>query len=295
MVASAGLPPASSIRAASLERPLIGYGIRYEFGIFDQEIRDGWQVEVTDLWLRHGNPWEIAKPEVNYLVNWGGRTEHYRRCRRAAPRALGPLPRGQGHRLRHADPGLSRQHLQHPAPVERRGGRVLRFPGLQHRRLLLRGQRESALGDRQQGAVSERRAGGRQAAAPGPAVFLRLLLAAGHVPAVAAGRRTGRTLRRALRGAAERHAPVDRGRRADAPAARRARLRVGRGLGHRGAQLRLHQPHPASGGAGDLAAAALLGVAAAAPRDHLRDQRALPRRRSARASRATRRGSRGCR
>jgi len=64
--------------AASLERPLVGYGIRYEFGIFDQEIRDGWQVEVTDLWLRHGNPWEIAKPEVNYLVNWGGRTEHHR-------------------------------------------------------------------------------------------------------------------------------------------------------------------------------------------------------------------------
>jgi starch phosphorylase len=64
--------------AASLERPLVGYGIRYEFGIFDQEIRDGWQVEVTDRWLGHGNPWEIAKPEVNYRVNWGGRTEHYR-------------------------------------------------------------------------------------------------------------------------------------------------------------------------------------------------------------------------
>jgi starch phosphorylase len=64
--------------AASLERPLVGYGIRYEFGIFDQAIRDGWQVEVTDRWLGHGNPWEIAKPEVNYRVNWGGRTEHYR-------------------------------------------------------------------------------------------------------------------------------------------------------------------------------------------------------------------------
>jgi starch phosphorylase len=63
--------------AASLERPLVGYGIRYEFGIFDQEIRDGWQIEVTDKWLRRGNPWEIAKPETTYRVGWGGHTEHH--------------------------------------------------------------------------------------------------------------------------------------------------------------------------------------------------------------------------
>ena len=62
---------------ATLERPAIGYGIRYEFGIFDQEIHDGWQVEKTDNWLDNGNPWEIAKPDVNYLVNWGGFVEHY--------------------------------------------------------------------------------------------------------------------------------------------------------------------------------------------------------------------------
>jgi starch phosphorylase len=62
---------------ATLERPAIGYGIRYEFGIFDQEIQDGWQVEKTDNWLVNGNPWEIAKPDVCYLVNWGGRTERY--------------------------------------------------------------------------------------------------------------------------------------------------------------------------------------------------------------------------
>src|SRR5262245_47539750 len=62
---------------ATLERPAIGYGIRYEFGIFDQEIRDGWQVEKTDNWLVNGNPWEIAKPDVNYRVNWGGHTEAY--------------------------------------------------------------------------------------------------------------------------------------------------------------------------------------------------------------------------
>jgi starch phosphorylase len=63
---------------ATLQRPAIGYGIRYEFGIFDQEIRDGRQVEVTDKWLRYGNPWEIAKTEVAYTVKWGGHTEWYR-------------------------------------------------------------------------------------------------------------------------------------------------------------------------------------------------------------------------
>ncbi|MGQ0464971.1 MAG: glycogen/starch/alpha-glucan phosphorylase [Sporichthyaceae bacterium] len=62
---------------ATLERPAIGYGIRYEFGIFQQEIRDGWQVEKTDNWLANGNPWEIAKPDVSFLVNWGGHSEKF--------------------------------------------------------------------------------------------------------------------------------------------------------------------------------------------------------------------------
>lgn len=60
---------------ASLEVPAVGYGIRYEFGIFDQTIHDGWQVEITDKWLRFGNPWEIARPEISYDVKFGGHTE----------------------------------------------------------------------------------------------------------------------------------------------------------------------------------------------------------------------------
>lgn len=62
---------------ATLEIPSLGYGIRYEFGIFDQEIADGWQVERTDKWLRFGNPWEIARPEWAVEVKLGGRTENY--------------------------------------------------------------------------------------------------------------------------------------------------------------------------------------------------------------------------
>src|SRR5574341_1116675 len=59
----------------TLQIPAIGYGIRYEFGIFDQAVRDGWQVEITDKWLRLGNPWEISRPEIAYNVQLGGRTE----------------------------------------------------------------------------------------------------------------------------------------------------------------------------------------------------------------------------
>jgi starch phosphorylase len=62
---------------ATLEIPSIGYGIRYEFGIFQQEIVDGWQVEKTDKWLRFGNPWELARPEWAVEVKLGGCTERY--------------------------------------------------------------------------------------------------------------------------------------------------------------------------------------------------------------------------
>jgi starch phosphorylase len=62
---------------ATLEVPAIGYGIRYQFGIFEQDIKDGWQVEDTDNWLRRGNPWEIERRELNYEVKFGGHVQHY--------------------------------------------------------------------------------------------------------------------------------------------------------------------------------------------------------------------------
>ncbi len=62
----------------TLQIPAIGYGIRYEFGIFDQEIHDGWQIERTDKWLANGNPWEIPRPRITFQVKLGGHTEHYK-------------------------------------------------------------------------------------------------------------------------------------------------------------------------------------------------------------------------
>jgi len=61
---------------ATLGIAAVGHGLRYEFGIFDQGIRDGWQIERTDLWLRHGFPWEIRRYDVEHTVGFGGYTEH---------------------------------------------------------------------------------------------------------------------------------------------------------------------------------------------------------------------------
>jgi starch phosphorylase len=62
---------------ATLQIPAIGYGIRYEFGIFDQVIENGWQKEHSDLWLRNGNPWELARPKLRFPVQFGGHVTRY--------------------------------------------------------------------------------------------------------------------------------------------------------------------------------------------------------------------------
>ena len=60
---------------ASTGVPGYGYGIRYDFGLFRQVIREGWQVELPENWLEFGNPWEFERPEVNYEVGFGGHVE----------------------------------------------------------------------------------------------------------------------------------------------------------------------------------------------------------------------------
>ncbi len=62
---------------ATLALPAFGYGIRYEFGIFRQAIRGGYQIEKPDEWLRFGNPWEFARPEHSVQVRFGGRVERH--------------------------------------------------------------------------------------------------------------------------------------------------------------------------------------------------------------------------
>ncbi|QJE73010.1 glycogen/starch/alpha-glucan phosphorylase [Aerophototrophica crusticola] len=63
---------------ATQNLPGYGYGIRYEYGLFEQRFEHGWQVEYPDNWLRFGNPWEFARPEVLYPVQFYGRVEEVR-------------------------------------------------------------------------------------------------------------------------------------------------------------------------------------------------------------------------
>ncbi len=76
---------------ATLAIPAIGYGIRYDFGLFRQIINDGWQQEYPDVWLCFGNPWEFQRPEVAYHVHFGGSVEHVET--RAATARSGNRPR----------------------------------------------------------------------------------------------------------------------------------------------------------------------------------------------------------
>lgn len=62
---------------ATLRLPVVGYGIRYHFGMFHQQIENGYQVEGPDCWLRDGFPWEIERPEHTQIIQFGGRSEAY--------------------------------------------------------------------------------------------------------------------------------------------------------------------------------------------------------------------------
>jgi starch phosphorylase len=63
---------------ATLQLPVLGYGLRYEYGMFRQEVINGYQIEEPDHWLRDGNPWELERPEYTQRIHFGGRTEFYR-------------------------------------------------------------------------------------------------------------------------------------------------------------------------------------------------------------------------
>jgi len=60
---------------ATLKLPVVGYGIRYEYGMFRQKIQNGFQVEEADHWLRDDNPWELERPEFTQVIKFGGRVE----------------------------------------------------------------------------------------------------------------------------------------------------------------------------------------------------------------------------
>ena len=90
---------------STLDVPVIGYGLRYEFGIFRQEIVDGWQVEKSDKWLQFGNPWEIPA-STSVEVGLFGHTETYTDDKGAIRHRWVPGLQDERHSVRYADSGL---------------------------------------------------------------------------------------------------------------------------------------------------------------------------------------------
>ncbi len=159
---------------ATLQLPGYGYGIRYEFGIFEQRIEDGWQVERARQLAALRQPVGGAAPRVH-------RAGPVRRSRRGSPGHQQPL-RGQldrgrdraGRAVRHADRRLRQRHGQHPAPVVGARDPRVRLQRLQRRRLPARGRGQGDQREHLQGALPQRRVGGGQGAATAAAVLLRL-------------------------------------------------------------------------------------------------------------------------
>ena len=128
---------------ATLAIPAIGYGIRYDFGLFRQIIADGWQQEYPDEWLGFGNPWEFQRPEVVYHVHFGGGVEHVdNQGPRTRDLASGGNRASRG--LRHPDRGLARPARQRLAAVVGALARSAQARRLQHRRLSRRQRRGGA-------------------------------------------------------------------------------------------------------------------------------------------------------
>ena len=124
---------------ATMQIPAMGYGLRYEYGIFKQSIQDGWQHELPDNWLRRPDPWEVPRPhetvEVKLNCSFEVRGGTLARSRR-------PSLQPDRHPVRSARSGLRRQDHQYPPALGRSGARLFRLSGIQQRRFRRRAGRD---------------------------------------------------------------------------------------------------------------------------------------------------------
>ena len=174
---------------ASVEVPAVGYGIRYEFGIFDQVIRDGWQQEVTDKWLRNGNPWEIPRSEIAYGVKFGGHTEAW--TDEQGRYRVRWIPETEVKGVAYDTPILGYRvetcnilRLWKAEAVE-----SFDFAAFNLGDYDTRGRGKGDVRDNHQGALPERRGASRQGASAQAAVLFHELLAARHAAYPCAARR----------------------------------------------------------------------------------------------------------
>src|ERR1700732_4669584 len=208
---------------ATLAIPAIGYGIRYDFGLFRQIIAQGWQHEYPDEWLSFGNPWEFQRPEVVYLVHFGGGVEHVEV--KGSDRAVWR-------------PAETVQAVAYDTPI-------VGWRGQHVNALRLWAARSPDL----QIPLSERREPGGARAAVAPGIFLcRGLVAGSGQPPPGSGWANTRPGGEG-RGAAHRSPSESRRHRADAYPGRSSQYPLGRCVEDHGQHPVLHQPYAAPRGA----------------------------------------------
>ena len=255
--------------------PAVGYGLRYEYGIFKQVIEDGWQREQPDNWLRRPDPWEVPRPEEQVEVTLGCSFQ-------VRGGTLGVIAHRPSRLI----------GLPFDRPVVGYGGKTIntlrlwaagapdrvRLPRLQRR-----GVRERA-GRAARRRIPDARPLSRRLHQPGAGAALRAgvlprrLLAGRSGAALPPEQRRVERAPRQGRDPAQRYPPRPGRARADAHPAGRGGPRVGRGLESQPADARVHEPHAPAGGAREMAARLVRGAAAAPPRDRLRDRSPAPRR-----------------
>ena len=221
---------------ATLAIPAIGYGIRYDFGLFRQIISQGWQQEYPDEWLGFGNPWEFQRPEVVYHVHFGGSVEHV--DDRGRDRAIWhPAETVQAVAYDTPIVGWRGQHVNALRLWSARSPDPLRLDVFNTGDYLGASRRGGARGIDLQIPLSERREPGGPRTAAAAGIFLRLGLAAGPGQAPPHFRRAVAQPRVEGRGAAQRHPSEPRRHRADAHPGRSAQFPLGRSVEDHGATL----------------------------------------------------------
>ena len=136
---------------ATLQIPAIGYGLRYEYGMFRQEIVDGRQVEHPDNWLHRPDPWEVVRPEETTDVQLDCAFQMKEGRLTVVPKVPTVIAR---YSVRSAHRRLWRQYHQYATALGRGGALRLQLPGVQPRRFLRRRSREGCRGGADKRALS---------------------------------------------------------------------------------------------------------------------------------------------
>jgi starch phosphorylase len=266
---------------ATLDMPAVGYGIRYEYGIFKQIFEDGHQIEHPDDWTFYGNPWEFPAPDDRQVVGFYGHTEAVDDDQGGLRTRWVPGETVLGEPSHMLVPGYGTETVNIIRLWQARGGRESldltlfndgRYAEAVEARMRSENLTKVLYPSDSTPAGRELRL--KQQLLPG------LLLIAGHHPPVPVPQPGLGGFPRPGRHPAQRHPPGAGHTRAHAPACRRKRGGLGAGVVHQPPYLRLHLSHTAARGSRDVASPDVRAAAAPPPGDHLRPQSLLPRRRA---------------